>query len=86
MDYTKMKVGTKIYYTGDRANIDGFGKITKVESSEYYPVLYTIKMEDGRVLRSLTPVNFAPSVGRRFWPASEYEADRQTKLKAMGLA
>ena len=43
------EVGQEIYYTGDMANRDGWGKITKVEPCEWYKYKYTLEMADGRV-------------------------------------
>jgi len=75
MDYTKLKIGTKIYYTGDMANPEGRGKIVRITHS-FYPVEYWIKLTDGRLWEKVLPSNFK-GIGRRFWVEKEYEAERK---------
>lgn len=75
------KVGDKIYYTGDQANIEGFGEIVLVNS--VYGGLYDIQLEDGRLIRKIGHYMFDRSPGRRFWLLSEWEADRKEKIAAL---
>lgn len=78
----EMKEGTRIYYTGDCANIPGYGAIVKVrEPNEYSPLRYDILMDDGREFPAIYENSFKPSIGRRFWPADEYHAYRQEQIK-----
>ncbi len=44
-----LTVGTKIYYRGDMANPEGFGKITKVfPAGKYSPQEAEVTLQDGR--------------------------------------
>ena len=86
MDYTKLKVGEKIYYTGDMANLPAKGKIIRVHGNEFYPLLYDIELDNGeevRVSRNISPVMLEKSPGRRFILMSEYEAERAEKIKEL---
>ncbi len=44
----KITSGTRIYYTGDMANNDGHGTITKIETSKWSTGEAFITMDDGR--------------------------------------
>ncbi len=50
--------GTRIFYGGDMANDEGFGTITDQLTDKFGDFL-TIKMDDGREFRSLTPALFS---------------------------
>ncbi len=50
--------GTRIYYGGDMANLDGFGTITKNYSDKWGYFLH-IKMDDGRDFPSIRVSNFS---------------------------
>ena len=53
--YDNLTMGTEIYYTGDMANADGYGTITKVrEPTRFAPVSYDIAMADAREMRGMT--------------------------------
>lgn len=71
------EVGQEIYYTGDMANRDGWGKITKVEPCEWYKYKYTLEMADGRV-KHLTPYVigevYEGHAGTRFVTLEAYKA------------
>jgi hypothetical protein len=74
MDFSDLKIGFEFYYTGDRANADGFGEITAIAPSDAtmpYP-RYTVTLTDGRVFKALSKANFDNSAGRRFIPKAEY--------------
>lgn len=55
-----LEIGTKIYYTGDMANIEGFGEIIDIKDSKFYGPKADIyvKLEDGRDMRIL-PLNIS---------------------------
>ncbi len=53
-----LKKGTRIYYNGDMANDEGFGTITSQQTDKFGDFL-TIKMDDGREFRSLSPALFS---------------------------
>lgn len=79
-----MEKGTRIYYTGDRANWEDSGTITAVrQPTKYSPLAYDIKLDDGRVFNGVYDLSFNPGSGCRFWPLDEWEADRQKRIKAM---
>jgi hypothetical protein len=77
----KLEVGTKIYYTGDQANLPAFGEITKVYTDEYNSLEVTL--EDGRVWKKLGAIHFQPSIGRRFMTLEEYKAERKARLEIL---
>tara|TARA_Y100001937_G_scaffold128504_1_gene205508 strand:+ start:1638 stop:1952 length:315 start_codon:yes stop_codon:yes gene_type:complete len=54
-----LETGTKIYYTGDMANREGFGTITKVGGDRFVSRWYDITMDDGRVFPSLPHTSFS---------------------------
>jgi len=56
----KFTVGTRIYYTGDMANDEGFGTITDLDSDPQWGNSMTISMDDGRVMNKMSPVIFSP--------------------------
>ena len=55
MTLSDLPVGTEIYYHGDMANRDGFGKIVKHTAGQWVSPSVTIDMEDGRHI-NLLPV------------------------------
>ncbi|MFA6609183.1 MAG: hypothetical protein WCT07_04740, partial [Candidatus Paceibacterota bacterium] len=57
--------------------------ITEVVLTGWYPVEYTIVMEDGRVKRGITPMMFDESPGRRFMTVVEWEAKRQEAMERL---
>ncbi len=87
MNTDKLKVGQKIYYTGDMANGDSFGEIIKVETISIYPVTYTIKYEeerfegDTKISKCILPSSFEKSPGQRFKTIEQYEEERTEKLE-----
>ena len=82
--YDNLPVGTEIYYTGDMANADGYGTITKVrEATRFAPISYDITMEGGREIKGLYFQMFQPSPGRRFWLKAEHEAEREARIAQM---
>jgi len=82
MDYTEMTVGTRIYYTGDMANIESEGTIYNVVHDPRWGQHYDLHFDDGRISRGIHPVAFQPSPGRRFWPLAEWMAYRAERIKA----
>lgn len=85
---TTLNLGTRIYYTGDAANIDGFGEIVAVNPpSRFAPGgTFDVRMDDGREFRQLFPASFKPSPGRRFIPEAEYRAEREAGIAALEQA
>ena len=80
--------GSRIYYTGDRANVDGFGTITEQHLSDRWADQVTITMDDGRVIRIPTAAikaQYSGDYGTRFVTAEAFTAYRTAQLKAYGL-
>lgn len=73
-----INTGDRIYYTGDMANEDGYGKVTSVTDSRWGKQI-AIEMKDGRTM-TVGPESFVPSPGRRFWLADEWNEDRRVRL------
>tara|TARA_Y100001937_G_scaffold127692_1_gene200717 strand:+ start:1741 stop:1992 length:252 start_codon:yes stop_codon:yes gene_type:complete len=79
-----MKKGTKIYYTGDQANIGGFGIVTR-SFEDKWGKWSDIKMDDGRDF-SNTPTNiistrYHGTCGSRFVTKEAYDAYRTEALR-----
>lgn len=80
-NYKALPVGTEIYHTGDMANPDGTGVITRSEAGHYW-----VKMDDGRVINALPAGLFGPpSAGcaTRFQVLSERRAWQAKRLEEM---
>ena len=65
-----LPVGTKIYYTGDRANNAGHGVISD-PGMDFPDGYFRIEMKDGRVMGAWLAC-FQPQPGRRFWVAKQF--------------
>ena len=86
MHYENLIIGTKIYYTGDMANLPADGEIVKVHGNPFYPILYDISLDNGvekRIARNISPVHLEKSPGRRFIIMSEYEEERNERIKQL---
>ena len=76
------KPGTRIYYTGDMANIEDYGTITKFhEPTKYAPQRMDIELDDGRIFPQIYCTHFLPGVGRRFWLADDYKKEQDKKIE-----
>lgn len=83
---SELQIGTRVYYTGDMANCEGYGNVVATYvapkgSPETFA--FDVLFDDGRTFARLSLHNFTPGPGRRFWIASEWDADRQRRLEAM---
>ena len=79
-----MKLGDKIYYTGDMANSEGFGQIVFINPpNRWAGETYDIAFDDGRVFKGIYPEMFDAGSGRRFWPLEEWQEDRQRRIELM---
>lgn len=74
-DYDSLQVGDGVYYTGDMANQDGFGEVTKRDENPRWGLSYDIGLYDGRTMRGIRPAMFH-GAGRRFREIVEYESER----------
>lgn len=78
--------GTEIYYTGDQANIGGFGIVTRFYEDKWGK-WSDIKMNDGRDFAN-TPANiistkYNGTCGSRFVTKDAYNAYRQEVFKRL---
>jgi len=82
-----LETGTKIYYTGDMANREGFGTITKVGGDRFVSRWYDITMDDGRVFPSLPHTSFSAKFSggglTRFVTKQAYQNWRNEQIERM---
>ena len=83
-------VGSRIYYTGDMANIDGVGTVIKIiPASNYAPEMAVVHLDDGR---DCTPATmsiedeYKGHCGVRFVTEEAYQSWREAKLEEMKQA
>jgi len=62
-NYTNLPIGTRVRYTGDSANHEGFGEIMRCYSNRWYDSQYDIKLLDGREMNGIQPSNFGEGRG-----------------------
>lgn len=81
----ELNQGTRIYYTGDMANIEDFGSIVKINPPSRFATHGTIdmKLDDGREINGIYPSAFDPGPGRRFMTEAENKANRAASIKQM---
>lgn len=81
---TTLKRGDRIYYTGDMANIEGEGAVSRVHQPGPFTsgMQYDILMDDGREFRRVFASGFDPGPGRRFWPLNEYHNHMEERRAA----
>jgi len=77
-DNYEIREGSRIYYTGDVANIEGNFIVAKIEPCNWYKFKIILKEEEGGKNRTftLTPTNFNSGPGRRFKPAELVSRER----------
>jgi len=76
-----IKEGSKIFYTGDQANVEGNFVVAKIQPCEFYKFKVKLQEEDGGEDRTfnLSPANFDSGIGRRFKPM-ELTARRRNEV------
>ena len=80
------QIGEEMYYTGDRANNEAWGRIAAEHNDPRWGRSWDIEWrpEDEKpITRGLTANHFTPGPGRRFWFRDEWEAERLLKISAM---
>jgi len=86
MNNETLKEGTRIYYTGDMANEEGFGVITS-QQQDKFGVFVNLKMDDGREFNQLTPANFSDKYlghcGSRFVTEEAYHEYHQLAMERL---
>jgi len=76
-----MHYGDRVYYTGDMANVDGYGRIVAMHDADRWSGRSVdVKADDGRQWNGLTDLNFADGPGRRFYLAEEWEAKKRSQF------
>lgn len=79
-----MKMGDKIYFTGDMANVPDFGFITGViEPSKFNGLSYTIALNDGRIFRMVSELSFVKGVGQRFKTMEQYREEQRVAMEKL---
>lgn len=87
----ELTVGTRIYYTGDMANGETFGTITKCREVNAYggasvDILYDDERFEGddKTSRGVSILQFeGEEASRRFFTADEWKASQDRKIKEM---
>ena len=77
----KLNRNDRIYYTGDMANLEGEGTISRVGNNGYGDQC-DIVMDDGRLMRGVYFLAFEGGPGQRFYLLKEWEAKRQARIDA----
>ncbi|HXU25585.1 MAG TPA: hypothetical protein VN698_00020 [Bacteroidia bacterium] len=78
-----LKIGQKIYYTGDMANASDFGIITEVfEPTKYTYWMYKIKFDSGKE-RKVEAYGFNKSPGQRFKTIEQYNQEREAAMEKL---
>ena len=80
----RLQKGTEIYYTGDMANSEGFGEITKLYNDEYGDFV-NITMDDGRKMKRLYTSMFSEKYSgngsTRFVTKKAYDEYRNMQIQ-----
>lgn len=79
---TNLKVGQKIYYTGDMANTSDFGEIVNIINDKW-GLRYDVKLNDGRLFRAVMHLGFDKGPGQRFKTIEQWQEERQESLKRL---
>ncbi len=86
----QLKVGDRIYYSGDMANSDGFGTVTRTHSNATWGDSVDVAFDDGRESRGLHIVQFSPTYSgngsTRFVTEAAYQDWRQARIAEMQQA
>ncbi len=80
MNHDQLKIGQRIYYTGDRANVEDFGTIKAIRpANKWAGMSYDILLDDDRKFNGVFPNNFE-GIGKRFMTQEEYDKERETRI------
>ena len=55
-----LKVGQGVFYKGDMANLEGYGKITTRHELKEWGIFYDIQLDDGRTFDRVPLTSFLP--------------------------
>jgi hypothetical protein len=80
----RFTVGTEIYYKGDMANSDGYGRITAIrQPTKWNPLSVDVRLDDDREMRGIFAQLFrydGCGPGWRFEYADDHLNERQRKI------
>jgi hypothetical protein len=84
MDYSNLKVGQRVYYTGDMANLPAWCTIVRRNEDPRWGLSYDLRADEEKEIRfcGIRATNFS-GIGRRFQVKEEYDAERAIKIAAM---
>lgn len=88
---TPLKIGDRIYYTGDMANCASEGTIVAYRpaskyASESWDILFDeerFEKDEDRRANGIMACMFDPAPGRRFWLLSDWLEDKRLRIEAM---
>ena len=84
MARAKLTIGTRVYYTGDIANDDGFGVVTEImPATKYGPEVAVMHLDDGRELSTYAmsiEAIYNGHCGTKFVTEAAYKVYREAKL------
>ncbi len=83
---TTVKIGDKVYYTGDMVNGPATGTVASVNQSRFGTHIRIVWAAAGGVQKqdsTVSPANFSRGPGCRFWLLEEWKADQAAKTEAM---
>jgi len=85
MSHDNLQVGDKVYYTGDVANLDGYGEIVARNEDPRWGLSYDIMIDDStnvRIARGIGPGSFG-GAGCRFKVMDDQLTARKLRRDAM---
>lgn len=87
-DGYELKIGTKIYYTGDQANIPGYLTITNIKEDKWGNHFELVEdempiYEEAPRKMFLSISSFEPGSGRRFLPLELHNKIREEKINQL---
>jgi len=51
-EFKHLKVGQRVFFKGNMANLEGYGKITTRHEHRLFGITYDIQLDDGRTFNS----------------------------------
>jgi|TARA_R110000803_G_scaffold9121_3_gene29072 hypothetical protein len=79
-----LEIGTEIFFNGDQANREAFGKVVSVGQDRFCSRWYDVELNDGRKFDRLTHNSFSPKYGggglTRFVTKAAYQEWRDEGL------
>ncbi len=60
VEFMDLKVGQRVFYKGDLANLEGYGKITTRHEIKNWGIFYDIQLDDKRTFYRVPLTSFLP--------------------------